>query len=457
MTGSNNALTMPVSGAAPQYRDVAQIVGRDLGLSEWGSAVRHTSFDSDGEYAHTIRNRGTGGALNVLDSASGSSLLSVADSGVVVGVLTASTVNATLLRATSATIATLTGTTANIQTVNATTVNATSVVAATGIFDSLSVGTFSASTIAVGFVITGGLSSGTASFSGPVSLSSSLTVHGTSVFGDDMTDAFIVLAAETHQGNVVFANTAGTATIQFVDATNARVVFGTQTSLTSASNDLVAVRGGRLYVVPQTEAYAIGLRYGPSSTKSFFLGVDPSSPPNLVFSEDGGVQRARLLGDGGMIVGPSTALASTELLRVGGPARVEGTMVVTAGGLIVSASGADVTGTSVFRGAVEVTNAASIYGAESGGTLRNLAKVDGTNNLIYGESGANGMTLSAGLVSIQNGTAEQFRVDSNGVGFFNSAGVVRQSAATAATDLTSAITLVNSLRTGVLAFNLFHT
>ena len=66
---SNGLLIQPdgaqMGDAEALYRQLMQIAGRDLGLSDWGSAVNHTSYDDDAAYAHVITNQGTGGHLNV--------------------------------------------------------------------------------------------------------------------------------------------------------------------------------------------------------------------------------------------------------------------------------------------------------------------------------------------------------------------------------------------------------
>lgn len=77
--GSNGTLVQPSD--PPVWRDIMQLVGRDLGQDDWGSAVNHVSFDSDTEFAHTIRNLGTGGALHVLTSVGGNAMI-VDDTGV---------------------------------------------------------------------------------------------------------------------------------------------------------------------------------------------------------------------------------------------------------------------------------------------------------------------------------------------------------------------------------------
>lgn len=69
-------------------REIQQLIGRDLGQDDWGSKVNHVSFDSDTEYAHTIRNLGVGGALNIAKSTDGSTLLHVNDTSTEIATLT---------------------------------------------------------------------------------------------------------------------------------------------------------------------------------------------------------------------------------------------------------------------------------------------------------------------------------------------------------------------------------
>lgn len=49
------------------YRQLMQMAGRDLGLSDWGTAISHTSYADDTTFAHTLENQGTGGHLAVPD------------------------------------------------------------------------------------------------------------------------------------------------------------------------------------------------------------------------------------------------------------------------------------------------------------------------------------------------------------------------------------------------------
>ena len=80
MTGT---FVAPVQGKEVSWLERFQIYGSLTGKSEWGRIISITSLDDDSNYAVTIRNRGTGGALNVQGSG-GTSVLQVIDSGTVV-------------------------------------------------------------------------------------------------------------------------------------------------------------------------------------------------------------------------------------------------------------------------------------------------------------------------------------------------------------------------------------
>lgn len=80
MTGT---FVAPVQGKEVSWLERYQIYAALTGKSEWGRIITITSLDDDSNYAVTIRNRGTGGALNVQGSG-GTSVLQVIDSGTVV-------------------------------------------------------------------------------------------------------------------------------------------------------------------------------------------------------------------------------------------------------------------------------------------------------------------------------------------------------------------------------------
>lgn len=114
MTGT---FVAPVQGKEVSWLERYQIYAALTGKSEWGRIITITSLDDDSNYAVTIRNRGTGGALNVQGSG-GTSVLQVLDSG---GVLTGSFAVSTTLTAATVTATTVNGTTGNIGTLNVTT------------------------------------------------------------------------------------------------------------------------------------------------------------------------------------------------------------------------------------------------------------------------------------------------------------------------------------------------
>lgn len=67
------------------------------------------------------------------------------------------------------------------------------------------------------------------------------------------------------------------------------------------------------------------------------------------------------------------------------------------------------------------TNNVGYSGTESGGTVRNLAKVDGGNILQYGVSGATGSVVEAAYVQLKSNGTVRFSVDTTGLGFFGTA------------------------------------
>lgn len=88
MAGSTGTLVPPdpalIHDPDELYRQLMQLVGRDLGQDDWGSAIVHTSWNSISTYAHTVRNRNTpGGGLHfqALHSATGAQIVGILDDG----------------------------------------------------------------------------------------------------------------------------------------------------------------------------------------------------------------------------------------------------------------------------------------------------------------------------------------------------------------------------------------
>lgn len=308
MTSSANLLVMPAEGQPLEYRHVAQIVGRDLGLAAWGSAVAHTSYASTGQYAHVIRNRSTGGHLNVLHSTSGASLLAVTDSGVTIPTLNVTTLTVTTVNAGTVNATTVNATTVNATTVNATTVNATRVVASTvtaglGLFTQANAATLIADTATITVLGSMNLTASTGSFTvltasnatigalvvsgistlqGAVTAQSTLQVNGSAQVGTTNTVNHFYI------GKTTFQNAAGTTKQLWVDAENNRVIVGSDTALSAAADDKFAVVGGRAYIVASSSQQALGLRYSTARTATYYLGVTDSTTPSLLFKDTSG-------------------------------------------------------------------------------------------------------------------------------------------------------------------------
>ena len=364
---SDQTLVMPVQGRDLEYRHIAQIVGRDLGVEAWGSAVEHVSYSSASQYAHTLRNRGSGGHLNVLHSSSGTSLLAVTDSGVTLDTLNASTVNATTVNAGTGNIGTVNATTANVTTVNATTVNAAGATVA-----SLLVNT--------GLTLA---ATGVATFNGVATWNNNAALQGPiTQIGNSTSDTLIVMAGAT------FTDATGVTIAQYVDTANRRTVFGTNTPPGGLANDLLDVVGGRAYFIGTNEQISIGLRYGPAQTGTYYLGVTNQSTPSLILKDTSGDEVASF-GDSGdtyqmvltgvgrftskLVVG--SGFTGSESFRIasgtslfGNTVTVEsGGLVVTAGGITMSTGnfdGVGGTGGQLRIGAV-IVNAASLSGTEA--------------------------------------------------------------------------------------------
>lgn len=416
---SDQTLVMPVQGRDLEYRHIAQIVGRDLGVEAWGSAVEHVSYSSSSQYAHTIRNRGSGGHLNVLKSTDGATVFNVNDSGVFIETLTVTTLNAGTVNATTANIATVNATTANVGTVNATTANVGTVTATTA-----NVGTVNATTVSV---------AGQTTLNGQLSANSTAQFNGNVQVGNSTADALTILAGTT------FTDETGVTITQFVDTANRRTVYGTQTPPGGLANDLLDVIGGRAYFVGTNEQISIGLRYGPAQTGTYYLGVTNQSTPSLILKDTSGDEVASF-GDSGdtyqmvltgvgrftsrLVVG--SGLSGTESFRVAsGTSLFSGGVTVASGGLTVSSGGIGVTGASVFSTGVSIItgdltmtagditfpNTKGVRLADNGGTLRTSlfitagniccvgdANVDlalrGANIGFYGSSGTSKQTVT---------------------------------------------------------------
>lgn len=319
---SASPLVMPVEGQPLEYRHAAQLIGRDLGVDGWGSPVSHVSFSSSSEYAHTLRNRGSGGHLNVLKSTDGASVFRVTDTETV-----ALALSVTNLTAVTATFTTLT-VHGDLQ--------------ANG---GVSLGN------APGDVIT---ITGTATFNAAATFASTLTANSTVNLGNDNTDAITVIGVTT------FRNAANSATQLFVDAANNRVIVGSGSTLGSETTPNLQVIG-RLYVAPESaNDTAFQIRRSSAATVGWTMGVE-NSPVNLAFKDDS-TTKIITFGDA----------AATYQLDVTGQARITN-------GLLVSANGINVTGASTFS--TNVTLSAGVLSTPGLSVTTNGASIVGGLNL----------------------------------------------------------------------------
>ena len=249
---SDNALVMPVQGQPLEYRHVAQLVGRDLGVETWGSKIEHVSFSSATEYAHTIRNRGVGGHLNVLKSTDGSAVLAVTDGGVTLATLNATTVNAATVNATTVNASSaVNASTANVGLLLATAIRATGATITTGLFGSIDATSVAASTGSFGTLSSPGVVSGsTGTFTVVVASTASVgvglfgSVSATSVAGS--TGSFGLVAASTGSFNMVVASTAsfGVSTLGTAGATSLNVSGGGSYGGAVTFNGTLQANGG---------------------------------------------------------------------------------------------------------------------------------------------------------------------------------------------------------------------
>lgn len=262
--------------------------------------------------------------------------------------------------------------------------------------------------------------------------------------GDTLVDGtFDVTGVSTFEDDVFVQNGAGTVLAHFdvtagaqkvvlgeqsatpgllVDVANGRTQIGAVTLPTGLAGDKFDVIGGRTYLVANNEDISLGLRYGSGAVGSYFLGASNAAAPDLVWRNNAGTQRMRLLDGGNLIVGGATAPFGTESLRVAGGARIEGALTVTsggatiAGGVTVSSTGVDVTGNSTFHNALDVTGALTVGGnSHLSGTLQ----VDST-------AAFNGATAVDAAASFTASGNASLAGAAKSLGFYGSSGVTIQ-------------------------------
>lgn len=341
---SDQTLVMPVQGRTPDYRHVAQVVGRDLGVEGWGSAIEHVSFSSSSQYAHTIRNRGTGGHINVLKSTDGTSMFRVTDAGVFMDTLTVTTLNA----------GTVNATTANVGTVNATTINAT--VANLNAINATSI-TTRVLTVAT---------SGAATFNVPSTFGNSAQYNSNVQMGTSAGTFLFLLSKLQMQ------NPAGTQITLFGDPGNNRVIIGSDQAMGSDTTPALQVRG-RLYVGPDSaNDQAIQWRRSAAATAGWWLGE--ASDGRSVFKD----QSANTI----LNIGGVSATYQMDLL---GASRFQGTMLASTGDLTLTA------------GNINLANLRAVRMADTGGTQRSVLLINGSNYLAVSDNNINTTLLGANI------------------------------------------------------------
>lgn len=162
----------------------------------------------------------------------------------------------------------------------------------------------------------------------------------------------------------------------------------------------------------------------------------------------------------GTLVAGAAAMAGSEKLRAVGTSSLEGTVTITTGGLVVSANGITVTGTSSFANLLTTTggiavpavgitmaNAIALRGTDNVGAVRNLVVTDASNNQIFGTGGGGMAILRGGGVKLQFGTTTMLEVDNSGVGFNGNAPIAPPALGSAATDPATTMALANLIRT----------
>ena len=338
--------TLPANGDPYQWDKLFQIGAAANGLSGWGRIWNLVSLDDDSNYVLTLRNLGTGGHLRVLRSSDGAVLLSMTDTTFTVIDTTIAgglTVNNNLVVKGNASIGDAAG--------DAHIIKGTLNVQHAADFDS------------------------TLNVDGATTLAA-LTATGNVALGNANTDAHTVIGLTT------FKNAAGSATQLYVDAANARVLVGTATALTSASDDLFTVAGGVGYFAGNSGP-SLGLRYNASQTVGWTVGVSAAGAnADLVFRDDGNTETFRV-GDA----------ASTYQATVTGDLGVTSDLVLTGTGALVKAdwSNGTIANRLTFETSAATASTLMQMRPSSGGTAA------GWN--IYNTNGLTGQRLQLAITS----------------------------------------------------------
>lgn len=252
----------PTEGA---WAFAASVYGLLTGQSSWGVPIDHVGADDDSNYALTVQNQGTGGHINV------PGLFLVDNSGVSIGSMSITNLTVTGLAALNDLDVSGSADFVDIDVSNGAVINS-AIISGSG----------------MGLTVShNALVNGTATL-GALAVSTTAAVQGNTTLGDADDDTLTVIGVST------FRNAADSATQLFVDAANSRVIVGSETALTSATDDRFTVAGGTAYFAGNSGP-AIGIRYNASQTVGWLIGVDGSGAnKDLLLLDDGGSEIVRI-------------------------------------------------------------------------------------------------------------------------------------------------------------------
>ncbi len=162
---------------------------------------------------------------------------------------------------------------------------------------------------------------------GTASPGTRLTVSSATNAGISVTDGTVTTIMYNSTGGVGSIGTTSNHSVNLLtnNATRVTVTNGGHVSMTGrlgvngASTDatfVLAVQAGRTSLAANSETYALGVRYA-SSTGIYYIGATNSATPDLVFSQVGGSERARLTNAGGFSVGTTADPGAGAIFATG--------------------------------------------------------------------------------------------------------------------------------------------
>jgi hypothetical protein len=162
---------------------------------------------------------------------------------------------------------------------------------------------------------------------GTASPGTRLAVSSATNAGISVTDGTVTTIMYNSTGGVGSIGTTSNHSVNLLtnNATRVTVTNGGHVSMTGrlgvngASTDatfVLAVQAGRTSLAANSETYALGVRYA-SSTGIYYIGATNSATPDLVFSQVGGSERARLTNAGGFSVGTTADPGAGAIFATG--------------------------------------------------------------------------------------------------------------------------------------------